>query len=378
MNKKIPLTACLAAMLALPLSPAVAGGSSSPGYDTLADGLRFPLSLAIGKDDSVLFTHTAFGDPAGPPVGKLSRVDDDGNVSDVYARPGWDVAGVQTRGSKAFFLESIGAGPQDERELEGYLKSINDDGEVTTVANLAVVETRDNPDGGQEYGFGDDIPDECLAQFPQDVGSPLRYTGMVDSHPYAIEVKEGTAYVADAGMNAILKVNTSTGETSVLAVLPPRRAAVPESATRPVAEGGLGLPDCAVGYKFAFEFVPTDVELGPDGSLYVSSLPGGPEDDSWGARGAIYKVDPRSGEAHRWADDLLSPTGIAVSDDGDVYVASMFGNEIVKVDARTHDQSRFLDVDGPAAVELECGDLFATTGFSFEEATGNVLEADIR
>ncbi|HCN21572.1 MAG TPA: ScyD/ScyE family protein, partial [Arthrobacter bacterium] len=100
-----------------------------------------------------------------------------------------------------------------------------------------------------------------------------------------------------------------------------------------------------------------------------SSLPGGPEDPSLGARGAIFRVNPWTGATHLWADDILSPTGIAVSGTGDVYAASMFGNEIVRIDARTREQSQFLAVDGPAGVELRGNTLYATAGFSFADLT---------
>jgi streptogramin lyase len=113
--------------------------------------------------------------------------------------------------------------------------------------------------------------------------------------------------------------------------------------------------------------------------MYVSSLPGGPEDPSLGARGAIFRVNPWTGATHLWANDILSPTGIAVSGTGDVYAASMFGNEIVRIDARTREQSQFLAVDGPAAVELRGNTLYATAGFSFADLTaGTVLKASIR
>ncbi len=48
----------------------------------------------------------------------------------------------------------------------------------------------------------------------------------------------------------------------------------------------LELPDCVVGVTYAFEPVPTDVEVGKDGYLYVTTLPGGPESPALGARGS--------------------------------------------------------------------------------------------
>ena len=106
--------------------------------------------------------------------------------------------------------------------------------------------------------------------------------------------------------------------------------------------------------------------------------PGGPEDRSLGERGAIFKVNPWTGHTRLWAEDILSPTGIAVSDHGDVYAASMFGNEIVEIDAWTRESSQFLAVDGPAAVELSGDTLYATAGFSFGQPTGTVIKADIK
>lgn len=104
MKKKFPLAACLAAAaLVIPLGPASAGSSSSsPDPKTLAGGLVTPLSLAVGRDGSVLLTQN-FG-------GKLDRVEDDGQLANVYTKADWDVGGVETRRGTTYFLESVGAG----------------------------------------------------------------------------------------------------------------------------------------------------------------------------------------------------------------------------------------------------------------------------
>lgn len=49
---------------------------------------------------------------------------------------------------------------------------------------------------------------------------------------------------------------------------------------------GLGLDPCFVGRTYWFEPVPTDIEVGRGGQLYVPSLLGGPEGDELGARGS--------------------------------------------------------------------------------------------
>jgi hypothetical protein len=371
MKIKFPIVACLAAAaIVIPAGPATAGSPSEHSEPTtVAEGLAAPLSLAVDSDESVLVTQNF--------AGTLDRVQDDQTLANVYKREGWDVGGVESRRGTTYFVESVGAG--DPATLEGYLKSIDSRGEVRTIANLASYELGNNPDGGQNYGFGSDVSDECLAQWP--AFPPGRYQGALDSHPYAVAVRGDTAYVADAGANAILEVNIETGEVSTLTVLPPRPAVVPAGTRIPVDMAGttVEVPACSVGHVYAFEPVPTDLEFGPDGRLYVASLPGGPEDPSLGARGAIFRVNPWTGGTHVWAKDVLSPTGLAVAKDGDVYVASMFGNEIIKIDAWTRDASQFLAIDGPAAVEVRGTTLYATAGFNFADPTkGKVIKAEIR
>jgi streptogramin lyase len=371
MKRKFPFVACIAAAaIVLPAWPATAGSSDQPEPRTLAEGLAAPLSVAVDSEGSVLVTQNF--------AGVLSRVNDDGTTTALYqGKEGWDVSGVESRHGTTYFVESVGAGGGDPGALEGYLKSIDEDGDVRTIAELADYERRNNPDGDQEYGFGSDVSDECLAGWP--AFPPARYEGTVDSHPYGVAVRGDKAYIADAGANAILEVDVESGDISTLAVLPPRPARIRAGTRIPVDMQGttVEVPECVVGHKYAFEPVPTDVEFGPDGRLYVTSLPGGPEDPSLGDRGAIFRIDPWDGDTHLWADDILSPTGLAIDEDGDVYVASMFGNEIIKFDDDCH-RSQFLEIDGPAAVEVRGSRLYATAGFSFADPTkGTVIKVHI-
>jgi len=373
MKKKFPIVACLAAAaIAIPAGPTMAGNAPEPSEPrTLAENLVAPLSLAVDSDESVLVTQNF--------AGLLSRVNDDGSATTLYkGKAGWDVAGVETRRGTTYFVDSVGAGGGDPNALEGYLKSINAEGEVRTIANLANHERENDPDRDQHYGFGPEVSAECLAGWP--AFPPARYQGAVDSHPYGVAVRGGTAYIADAGANAILAVDIETGDVSTLAVLPPRPAVIPAGTKIPVDMAGntVEVPACVVGHEYAFEPVPTDVEFGPDGRLYVTSLPGGPEDESLGARGAVFRVNPWSGSSRVWAEDILSPTGLAITDDGDVYVASMFGNEIIRIDAWSRDKTQFLAIDGPAAVEVRGSTLYATAGFNFADPSkGTVIAAGI-
>ena len=376
MKRKLAIIACVAAAaVTAPAAPSWAG-EEAQDYDVLADGLISPLHLAAGTNKSVYVTQDF--------AGTLSRVNRDKTVETVYqAAEGWGVAGVETRGTTAFFLEAKGAGQGDPAALGGYLKSISPRGEAKTIADLAEYERSTNPDAGQHYGFAPGTSDQCLkeaAGIPD--APPPQYTGALDSNPYATYVQANTAYVADAGANAILKVNISSGDITTLAVLPPRPAVLTAEAA-----STLGAPGCA-GFEYAFEPVPTDVEMGPDGWLYVSSLPGGPEVPSLGDRGAIFKVNPWTGKTKVWVDYILSPTGLAVANNGDVYVASLFGNQILRFIASKGHRTEFLAVESPADVEIRGGTLYATAnalggpppgpgGAPAGPPAGKVIEADL-
>ncbi|RKO23113.1 ScyD/ScyE family protein [Pseudarthrobacter phenanthrenivorans] len=350
MKKNITIIACLAAVAALaPAAPSWGHGPApQPEPDVLAEGLVSPLHLAIGTNKSVYVTQDF--------AGTLSRVNRDKSVETVYQAPqGWGVAGVETRGAATFFLETKGAGQGDPTALGGYLKSINPRGAARTIADLAEHERSTNPDAGQHYGFAPGTSEQCLteaAAVPQ--APPAQYTGALDSNPYAAYVQGNRAYVADAGANAILKVSVNSGAVATLAVLPPRPAVLTADAA-----AALGAPSCA-GFEYAFEPVPTDVEMGPDGWLYVSSLPGGPEIPALGDRGAIFKVSPWTGEVKLWVEYILSPTGLAVANNGDVYVASLFGNQILKFNGWKGHRTGFLAVGAPADVEIHGRTLYAT------------------
>ena len=126
------------------------------------------------------------------------------------------------------------------------------------------------------------------------------------------------------------------------------------------AAEGLGIPACAVGLDYWFEPVPTDVELGPDGWLYVSSLPGGPEDGSLGAQGRVYKMNPKSGKVKFITGGFISTVDVAVAKNGDVYVAELFTGTIKKIKAGSTKAKPFVQLTMVGAIELAKGYLYAT------------------
>jgi hypothetical protein len=336
----------LAAAAALALAGSTAGDAAAaapahkakPTVTTVAKKLVGPLSVAQAPDGTRYWTdnfagqlwkQTVGGQPAiayqGTKKAPAEAVSADGGVLRFTTGSGNNKAG------KLWTLDLAGA--------------------PVLIADLYAHEKSANPDGKTKYGFTD-VSKSCLAQLPKNI--PPSYTGVKESHPYATATANGVTYVADAGANAVFAVS-GTGAVSTVAVLPPARVLV----TRERAEL-LGLPACTVGHKYGFEAVPTDIEVGPDGNLYVTSLPGGPEDPALGANGRVLKVKATGGKARTVVRGLVSPTGLAIEADGDMYIAQLFMGVISKVKAGKSKVKPYVELPLPAAVEVTPTGLLAT------------------
>jgi hypothetical protein len=234
------------------------------------------------------------------------------------------------------------------------------------VADTHAYEAAHNPDQVNHYGVAH--PSQCVTDALTAAGLPVSYTGQVDSHAYSVASYGRSWVVADAGANTLWKVS-STGRISTLAVLPPQ----PTTITAAEATA-LGLPACVVGTTYAFEAVPTDVEVGRDGALYVTTLPGGPESPVLGARGALWRVDPHTGHARIVARGFLGATNLAIGSRGEIYVAEFYAGEISKV--QNGRVSPYLSLPGVVAVETDrSGTLWAATlGSDDPPAPGTVVQ----
>lgn len=332
---------------ALALSgPALA---AAPGPEVLADGLAGPLALAVA-DDGTVYVAESFG-------GRLVAVSDRGRVTTVVEAP---VGGVDVRGRGTLSV-TLSAPPETGGSGETSVARVDPRGRLHELASLMDHEEAENPDVGQTYGFLDASPACAGEAGPLGLGAR---PGVVESNPYAVLLDGGARLVADAAANAVVRVD-ARGRTRTLAVLPP----VPVEFTEELRQALLaGLPPedqlppdtlaGCVGETFAAEPVPTDVERGPDGMLYVSSLPGFPEAPG---TGGVFRVDPRTGASTRVLDGFDGAVDLAVAADGTVYVAELFGGRLTRV---APDGSRSsLELDGPGAVEVaRDGTVYVTTG----------------
>jgi hypothetical protein len=338
-------------------APALAHESDhSPTVEVLSNAPLFPFQIAVGRGGVFVAdggTSTVTTLPA--------------TVVATGPAPG-EVAGVALgeKGQLAFTTTSYATGATT--------LTIQQPGKPDVVADLSGFEQTQNPD--QDVSYGVRNPSECVTTALEGMGAPVSYTGQVDSHPYSVASLGHAGWVvADAGGNDLLRVD-DRGRVSLLAVLP----AQPLKITQQMA-GALGLPDCVVGVTYKFEAVPTDVEVGPHGQLYVSTLPGGPEGPVLGPRGSVYVVNQHSGRAHRIATGFLGATNVAVTPDGTVYVAELFGGQISVV-GRNGKPKPLVSLEAALAVEWYRGDLYASTMAPTDAnftptGTGSVVKIDL-
>lgn len=318
-------------------STAAPAAKAAPQVTTVAKGLVGPLSVAQAPDGTRYWADTF--------AGRLYKKAVDGTVSVIYKSRKDAPEGVSADGGVLRFT----TGAQDNKK--GLVWTLDAAGAPVLIGNTFRHERRNNPDGDTTYGFLN-TPQSCLEKLPEFI--PGNYSGTKESHPYATAVANGITYVADAGANAIFAIS-ATGEISTVALIKPAKVRVTRSGAK-----ANGLPRCTVGRRYAFESVPTDIEVGPSGSLYVTSLPGGPEDGSLGANGRVLKVNPATGKVRKVAGGLVSPTGVAVASNGDIYVAELFRGRISKIRAGSSKARKYLEVPLPAAVETIPTGLLAT------------------
>jgi hypothetical protein len=302
MRSRLLLAVASAASLSaatLGAAPAVTAAPPPP-FVPVASGFDGPLHIAFGPGKSLYVASAGLnGSPAIDKVNLKS-----GTVQRVTTPAGF-APGIDVRGNgRVLFTLSEGAGPDEQGPT--WLKRVNASGRVTTVADMLAIERRLNPDG-------------------QDPNAPD-----AESNPYSVLALPGRTIVVDAAGNSLIELR------------PHRRARVLTAFPTFAAPGcqqanpGIG-DDC--------DPVPTDVEMGPDGYLYVSGL--GAE-----VMGHIYKVNAYTGAIVRTWGDLPPLTGIDVAYDGTIYAASLFTNQVFRI-ARTG--VTIADIPAPADVELGRG-----------------------
>lgn len=338
--------------------PAQADGHDHD-FDVIASGLVGPLSLDVGPAGEVLVSQSF--------AGLLSKVDrGSGKVTNLHQLEGeaGEIAGVDNELGYTYHIENDFVGPGS------HIVKTSKSGQRTVVSDdFWAYEMEHNPDAAMTYGF-QGLSQSCAAEVAEleaVVGLPLNeYTGIVESHAYQMEVQDGDIYVADAAMNAVLKVDEQTGEISTVAVIPATTitfTAELKAALEASLPPGAGIPDCVVGESYTPEPVPTDVKVDKDGKLYVSTLEGAAGEML--PLSKIYHVDPETGHSTGVASGMHGATGLDLASTGTfLVVAEMFAGEVSMVRLRnwTGSAETLFTADTPADVDVSGRTVFATIG----------------
>jgi hypothetical protein len=282
----------LALATALSAAALTAASATAATVTTVMSGLDSPRGLAFGPEGALYVAEAGRGGPApcAPVARGFNCYGATGAVSRLWrgeqSRVAQGLPSVQNpvthestgphdisfqgRGG-AFVTIGWGGDPAARAALGpagaafGNVLKLEPSGGWRSVADLSAVEASRNPAGGP-----------------------------VDSNPYGILAEAGDRYVTDAGGNDLLRLSAD-GSLSVVATFSSVAAPPPFLTAEPV---------------------PTAVERGPDGALYVSELTGVPFTD--GAAG-IYRIGA-DGTPSLVAAGLKTVTDFTFGSDGSMYV----------------------------------------------------------
>ena len=308
------LVVTVVALLAAVSLAALAGAQESPqvpGLAPIATGLSNPRHLAFGADGALYVAEAGSGGNQCTPVGEgqlcvgetgaitriegglqdrittdlVSWANEEGEEATGPHDVAWDAQG------NLMVIVGLGNDPNNRADTGpfgalgvnfGQLVQIAADGSWTNVIDVAAYEATANPDGGA-----------------------------LDSNPYALERVDDGFLVADAGANALLHVADS-GDITTVAVFPNRMVEFPPGS----------------GNMMPMQAVPTSVAVGPDGAYYVGQLTGFP----FPVGGAnVYRVVP-SEEPEVFADGFTNVVDITFDDDGNLYVVEIAANGLLSGD----------------------------------------------
>jgi hypothetical protein len=340
--RNVLVAATIAAVAVAPVAVGHGGKKTTdaPTLTPVAENLAGPLQLAVGHHGTI-YVGQSF-------AGLLTKIKG-ADRRDIATVPGGEVSGVSLapKGHGVYYTVTKTGPPPDNSPIAANLSRVRK-GSSSIVADLLAYEVANNPDQINTYGFVG-ITADCAKDVPAEAGPPT-YTGIVESHPYATAATKKGVYVADAAANAVLRVSRK-GKVRTVAVLPPQPLVV----TAELAALH-GLPPCTVGLTYNFEPVPTDVEVGKDGWLYVTTLPGGPEDPPLPPRGGVWKINPWNGNATQLAGGLAGATNLALGRHGTIYVSELFGSRVSRIDHGT--ATPLINLPNPAALEYADGKLY--------------------
>lgn len=327
-------SACAAALVAAPASASQpAAVQHLQKITVVTSGLNGPRQVSAGH-------------------GRLYVAESDtGQVTSVDPRTGAKkvvVSGLATpqgvvRASGKLYVVTGDAAPDSAPGATGTAVVVARPGHRARVfADLLAYELKHNPDGQTQFG-PDGKPTDALSN---------PYVVIRDRSPH------GFLLVADAGANDVLKVDRH-GHVSTLFVPPTVTTGACATRTNNNRSG----TGC--------DSVPTGLAYGAHHRLYISALT-----SEVAGQGRVYEVDGRTGKLLRTLRGFDSPTGVAVSCQGTVYVSELLEGapegappagfdpttvgQVVKVGRHGH--RSYAQVTMPAGLLVHHGKLYASAG----------------
>lgn len=271
---------CAVALVSVPISADAAPARSSSGIKIITRGLDGPRQVTSNGGR----LYVAESD-----TGEITRINPRTGAKSVVVSGLSTPQGVAKIGGKIYVATGDPAPDSAPGAVGAAIVVAKPGGKAKKFADLAAYELKANPDGQTQFS-----PD----------GKPLDAL----SNPYFLlrdRSKHGFLLVADAGANAVLKVDRR-GKVSTFFVPPTQTTGACADAPNNNASG----KGC--------DSVPTGLAYGPDGMLYVSALT-----SEVAGEGRVYKVDPRNGHLRGTISGFSGPTGVAVDRKRNVYVSEL-------------------------------------------------------